>query len=205
MKVQNMFSIGSCFYPQTLLLFLSLLSYSPIAQCSQSEFGPQLPLTLPLPKSDHEPTPTLRNATPADATSIASVVAAAFSSVPEWDYLYPFRHEFPEEHIRCGALGVARFLKQKESWGEVVVVGGEEDGERQGDGDGESDRGNGRGREEEGEGDKKVVAIGLWTRLKTQNTSTSNSDSDSDEQEQDSTSQLSFPHLLSLASTSHPI
>ena len=52
----------------------------------------------------------LRNATLKDADDIASVIIAAFSPLPSWDYIYQFRKEYPKEHHRCVRSDVIQAL-----------------------------------------------------------------------------------------------
>jgi hypothetical protein len=54
--------------------------------------------------------PLLRNASFKDADSIASVIIAAFSRLPSWQYLYQFRETHPREHHRCVRFGMMQAL-----------------------------------------------------------------------------------------------
>ena len=54
--------------------------------------------------------PLLRNASLRDADDIASVIAAAFSPIPSWKYMYQFYKEYPKEHHRCVRLMVTQVL-----------------------------------------------------------------------------------------------
>lgn len=54
--------------------------------------------------------PLLRDATLKDADDIASVLIAAFSPLPSWRYIYPFREKYPKEHHRCVRFGVTQAL-----------------------------------------------------------------------------------------------
>ncbi|KAF2658666.1 hypothetical protein K491DRAFT_676257 [Lophiostoma macrostomum CBS 122681] len=145
-----------------------------------------LPLLLPLHHTPPNPVPVLhqRNATLADVNAIVSVIDAAFSPLPQWDYMYPFRDEFPEDFRRCGAWGVSRFLEMNATFGEVVEFGGGEGGD-------------GRSEKERGE-KRRVGAVALWERIDTQNRSNADADADASSRIDDSAVSMSmFPHILS--------
>jgi hypothetical protein len=84
-----------------------LLSSFHLATCQQQILSPDL---------------RLRNATLDDVADIASVMIAAFSSHPDWQYLYQFRNDFPEEHHRCVQFGVTQALtsSQQHFYAEVI-------------------------------------------------------------------------------------
>jgi ribosomal protein S18 acetylase RimI-like enzyme len=54
------------------------------------------------------PLPRLRNATTSDIPSITSIISAAFAPLPNWNYIYQFRKDYPEEHQRCGQEAIAK-------------------------------------------------------------------------------------------------
>ncbi|OAF99180.1 uncharacterized protein CC84DRAFT_1264196 [Paraphaeosphaeria sporulosa] len=72
----------------------------------------------------------LRNATINDAAAIANVTIAAFFDLPNWDYLYQFRREYPREHQRCMTQFTNRILAHPAGRGEVVEIEAGADGER---------------------------------------------------------------------------
>lgn len=87
-----------------------LLSLLPLATCHRPQF--QRPLI--------SPQPLLRNATLEDADDIASVVIAAFSPTPAWQYIYQFHKSNPKEHHRCVRSGITQVLTSPEYVVEVV-------------------------------------------------------------------------------------
>lgn len=62
----------------------------------------------------------LRNATLEDAEDIATTIIAAFDPLRDRDYLFPFRHVYPEEHLRCMKLGVTRSLLRPSAYAQVI-------------------------------------------------------------------------------------
>ncbi|KAJ4336296.1 hypothetical protein N0V95_008643 [Ascochyta clinopodiicola] len=62
----------------------------------------------------------LRNASLADADAIAAIAIAAFDPMPSWQYLYSFRHSFPQEHRECVRFGVTQLLSRPDSTAEVI-------------------------------------------------------------------------------------
>ncbi|KAH7381144.1 hypothetical protein DE146DRAFT_277847 [Phaeosphaeria sp. MPI-PUGE-AT-0046c] len=66
------------------------------------------------------PLPILRNATISDADDIASVVIAAFSPTPAWQYIYQFHATRPKEHHRCVRYGVMQALTSPEYTVQVI-------------------------------------------------------------------------------------
>lgn len=75
---------------------------------------PQLPL-ISKPQQ-----PLLRDATFNDADDIASVVIAAFSPTPAWQYIYQFHESKPKEHYRCVRFGVMQGLSSPKYHIEVI-------------------------------------------------------------------------------------
>lgn len=66
------------------------------------------------------PLPILRNATLNDADDIASVIIAAFSPTPSWQYIYQFYASKPKEHHRCVRASVIYALTSPEFHLEVI-------------------------------------------------------------------------------------
>lgn len=64
--------------------------------------------------------PRLRNATVDDADDIASVIIAAFSPTPAWQYIYQFLESKPKEHHRCVRSGIMQGFALPEYYGEVI-------------------------------------------------------------------------------------
>ncbi|KZM26858.1 uncharacterized protein EKO05_0011432 [Ascochyta rabiei] len=62
----------------------------------------------------------LRNASLADADNIATIVIAAFEPLPSWQYLYYFRHSFPQAHRECVRFGITQMLSHPDSKTEVI-------------------------------------------------------------------------------------
>lgn len=83
-------------------LFLSCVN---LATCQQQILGAQ---------------PLLRNASLKDADDIASVIIAAFSPLPSWQYIYQFREKYPKEHHRCVRFGVTQALTAASYHVEVI-------------------------------------------------------------------------------------
>ena len=111
----------------SLSIFLFFLTNSITSTPTQPQF-PLLPQVL------------LRPAIPADTPSIATVIISAFGSLPNWNYLYPFRHLHPAEHHRCVCRGVTQAFAHESTFLEVIEA-------PINDGD-----------------DVDVVAIAIWTR-----------------------------------------
>jgi hypothetical protein len=82
--------------------FLSCIN---LATCQQQILGAQ---------------PLLRNASLKDADDIASVIIAAFSPLPSWQYLYQFHEKYPKEHHRCVRFGVTQALTAASYHVEVI-------------------------------------------------------------------------------------
>ncbi|KAF1935973.1 hypothetical protein EJ02DRAFT_438856 [Clathrospora elynae] len=66
------------------------------------------------------PLPTLRNATFSNASSIATVISAASSPLPNWKYLYQFREAYPEEHHACLQKSITQILSKNHSYIQVI-------------------------------------------------------------------------------------
>lgn len=82
------------------------LHYRPATCEQQQPLGPQAP--------------RLRNASLEDIDDISTVVIAAFSPLPDWQYLYQFHKDFPEEHKRCARDNVVRVLSDASYHARVI-------------------------------------------------------------------------------------
>lgn len=89
------------YYIPSLLLFLHIH----LSNCDQQILSPQV---------------RLRNATLDDADAITTVIFAAFSPLPLWEYLHPFREEFPEDYRECFREYIARIIAHPLGHGEVI-------------------------------------------------------------------------------------
>ncbi|CAI6337697.1 unnamed protein product [Periconia digitata] len=65
-------------------------------------------------------TPILRNASLSDADDIASVIIAAFSPTPPWQYIYSFAKRHPKEHHRCIRSGIVRGFSDPSYHAQVI-------------------------------------------------------------------------------------
>ena len=54
----------------------------------------------------------IRNATLHDVDVIADIILAAFDSAPHLKYMFQFKDQFPEEHLRCARIGICRSMKR---------------------------------------------------------------------------------------------
>ncbi|KAF9691494.1 hypothetical protein EKO04_010311 [Ascochyta lentis] len=80
-------------------------------------------LQLCFAKGDQQilgPQVRLRNASLADADDITTIVISAFEPMPSWQYLYSFRHTFPQEHRECVRFGITQMLSNPDSNTEVL-------------------------------------------------------------------------------------
>ena len=66
------------------------------------------------------PQARLRNATLEDVDNIVTIIIAAFSSLPDWKYLYEFQGDFPEEHRKCGRDSIIRRFSDKSALIQVI-------------------------------------------------------------------------------------
>lgn len=64
--------------------------------------------------------PRLRNATLNDADAIVDIFTAAFDPMPDWQYLFPFRHDYPRDHKRCYRSTVMLYLTHPAAHTEVI-------------------------------------------------------------------------------------
>lgn len=94
-----------------------LLPFLPFATCHQ--------LQQPLISQQ----PLLRNATLDDADDITSVVIAAFSPTPAWQYIYQFHKSKPNEHHRCVRDGIMQVVAEPEFHIEVIEAPADVKGE----------------------------------------------------------------------------
>lgn len=101
----------------SLHFFLSLLPFT-----ASHQF--QHPL---IPNYPHQP--RLRNATIDDADDLASIVIAAFSPTPAWQYIYQFHKARPKEHHRCVRFGIMQVLTSPGYHVEVIGAPDEAKGE----------------------------------------------------------------------------
>ncbi|KAF2119857.1 hypothetical protein BDV96DRAFT_566203 [Lophiotrema nucula] len=62
----------------------------------------------------------LRNATLEDADDISTVIIAAFGPLPDWQYIYQFRKQYPEEHRNCIRYGVGQILSDPSTHAQVI-------------------------------------------------------------------------------------
>lgn len=73
----------------------------------------------------------LRQATPDDLDSMTDVMVSAFPMDPQWDYRFPYRLEYPEDHWRCTRRTLAKFFRKDHFVINIVTDGnGSEPGSR---------------------------------------------------------------------------
>ncbi|XXG96077.1 hypothetical protein Hte_002354 [Hypoxylon texense] len=52
----------------------------------------------------------IRQATLADVDAVTAIFITAMASNPSWNYRYPYRHEYPEDHLRTNRDVIRRFI-----------------------------------------------------------------------------------------------
>ncbi|KAH6643046.1 hypothetical protein C7974DRAFT_115820 [Boeremia exigua] len=62
----------------------------------------------------------LRNATMDDADAITTIFLAAFAPLPAWQYVYPFRNDFPGDHKKCYLRFIVPMLSDACAHTEVI-------------------------------------------------------------------------------------
>ncbi|KAK4145294.1 acyl-CoA N-acyltransferase [Dichotomopilus funicola] len=70
---------------------------------------------------------TLRKATLADLDDLTTVAQAGFPDDPEFDYRFPFRHEFPEDNRYWVHQEYREYLEQPDKYAVVVITAEDND------------------------------------------------------------------------------
>lgn len=64
----------------------------------------------------------LRHATKADTDGITEVAIKAFPDDPEFDYRFPYRHKYPEDHHKWVRREYEEYLDQRDKFVVLVVT-----------------------------------------------------------------------------------
>jgi hypothetical protein len=70
---------------------------------------------------------TVRKATLADLDAITTVAQEGFPDDPEFDYRFPYRHQYPEDNRRWVREEYREYLEQPEKYAVVVVTAKDND------------------------------------------------------------------------------
>ena len=72
----------------------------------------------------------LRKATTDDLDDLANIACAAFPKDPQWNYRFPHREEFPEDHWNCTRLMYKNLMEKEGNVINIVTVPSKEDGKK---------------------------------------------------------------------------
>ena len=64
----------------------------------------------------------VRNATVSDAAGVTTVILAAFDHTPQFQYMYQFQDDYPEEHFNCTYTEMLKFFDLPSGVGLMEVV-----------------------------------------------------------------------------------